>query len=73
MEAQLHLLPTEDDVEASWRLDDSTRAIGRRGVADARGALRAALRHRADEAAGDADPVDGQGGRAAASRHASAA
>jgi hypothetical protein len=27
---------------AEWRLDDTTRAIGRRGLADARSALRAA-------------------------------
>jgi hypothetical protein len=27
---------------AEWRLDDSTRAIGRRGLAEARSALRAA-------------------------------
>jgi len=69
MEAQLHLLPDElpTDVvsdEASWRLDESTRAVGRRGVAEARTALRAALRHR------DLDHADlpDQG-----QRHASAA
>ena len=76
MEAQLHLLPTDDDAEASWRLDESTRAIGRRGVADARGALRAALRHRASEAddAGDLlDATDRPVGRQAARPHASAA
>ncbi len=69
MEAQLHLLPTEDDADVSWRLDETTRAIGRRGVADARIALRAALRHRHD------DPLDGPGaeGRRVPGHHASAA
>jgi hypothetical protein len=36
---QLVLLETPS---AEWRLDDSTRAIGRRGLAEARSALRAA-------------------------------
>jgi hypothetical protein len=31
-----------DNPAAGWRLDDSTRAIGRRGIAEARSALRAA-------------------------------
>ncbi len=76
MEAQLHLLPTDDDVEASWRLDDSTRAIGRRGVADARGALRAALRHRARQADEPGDPLEATDGSTrpqAVRPHASAA
>jgi hypothetical protein len=53
MERQLHLLePPEPD----WHLDDSTREIGRRGVAEARQALRharqkSALSRRTDEAA----------------------
>ena len=69
MEAQLHLLPTEDDADVSWRLDETTRAIGRRGVEDARVALRAALRHRHD------DSLDSSGaeGRQGPGRHASAA
>ncbi len=49
MEAQLHLLPSEEDdrlAARDWRLDEPTRALGRRGVADARNALRAAIRHR---------------------------
>lgn len=49
MEAQLHLLPSDEDdrlATRDWRLDEPTRALGRRGVADARNALRAALRHR---------------------------
>jgi hypothetical protein len=72
MEAQLHLLPTEDDAEISWRLDDATRAIGRRGVADARGALRAALRHRAEGLLDD-DEEGGRSDHAAVARQASAA
>jgi hypothetical protein len=41
----------------SWRLDDSTRAIGRRGLAEARSALRAAQARAAsrEEAAPHAD------------------
>ncbi len=51
MEAQLHLLPSEpgDDGrphDDSWRLDEPTRVLGRQGVASARSALRAAVRHR---------------------------
>jgi hypothetical protein len=68
MEAQLHLLADEsaapEDDTASWRLDDSTRAVGRRGVAQSRGALRAALRHRGLD---DPDQADDN------PRHASAA
>lgn len=41
MERQLILL---GDHEADWRLDDETRERGRRGVAVARAALRAAAR-----------------------------
>ncbi len=58
MEAQLHLLPTEPDEAsrpgADWRLDESTRALGRRGIADARSALQAALRHRCGDEADEA-------------------
>jgi hypothetical protein len=39
MTRQLVLLETP---AAAWRLDDTTRAIGRRGVEEARSALRAA-------------------------------
>ena len=55
MEAQLHLLAdeTDDRPGREWRLDESTRALGRRGVADARRALQAAVRHR--EALADHD------------------
>ena len=53
MERQLVLLEPEDP----WRLDEQTREIGRRGVAEAREALRkarqaaAAARENADQAA----------------------
>jgi hypothetical protein len=40
----------------AWRIDEPTREAGRRGVADARAALRAALAARSD---GDR-PVDDQ-------------
>ena len=47
MEAQLHLLPSETVVvESDWRLDEHTRDLGRRGIEEARAALRSALRHR---------------------------
>ena len=46
MERQLHLLePPEPD----WHLDDSTREIGRRGVAEARQALRHARQRSGSE------------------------
>jgi hypothetical protein len=44
------------ETPAEWRLDESTRAIGRRGLAEARTALRAAqARARAAENPGHAD------------------
>jgi hypothetical protein len=54
MDAQLHLL-TESTEESpapaiEWRLDDSTRAVGRRGIQRARAALQSATRGRHDEA-----------------------
>jgi hypothetical protein len=49
MERQLHLLSDDDANRTNWRLDARTRAIGRRGLAQARAALRAAAR-----------PVDGE-------------
>lgn len=39
MERQLSLLDRPHD----WQLDDTTRALGRQGVAEARASLRAAL------------------------------
>ena len=41
MERQLVLL---EDNESDWRLDERTRQLGRQGVAEARNALREALR-----------------------------
>jgi hypothetical protein len=43
MDRQLHLL-TDDDTRSGghWRLDPATRAVGRRGLAQARAALGAA-------------------------------
>jgi len=58
MDAQLHLipaseLPTSSDAapvaerpRTDWRLDPSTKAVGLRGVQQARAALRSALRQR---------------------------
>ncbi|MGZ4785233.1 MAG: hypothetical protein ACXV5S_06150 [Acidimicrobiales bacterium] len=58
MDAQLHLitaseLPAEGDPtpvaerpRADWRLDPSTKAVGLRGVQQARAALRTAMRQR---------------------------
>jgi len=58
MDAQLHLLPASElpiegdptpEAErprAEWRLDPSTKAVGLRGVQQARAALRTAVRHR---------------------------
>jgi hypothetical protein len=40
MDRQLHLLTNQP--EAAWRLDPKTRAIGQRGLAQARAALQAA-------------------------------
>jgi hypothetical protein len=45
MARQLVLIETSTD--AQWRLDDSTRELGRRGVAEARRALRDATRESA--------------------------
>jgi hypothetical protein len=58
MDAQLHLIPASElpaegrqtpEVErprADWRLDPSTKAVGLRGVEQARAALRSAMRQR---------------------------
>jgi len=58
MDAQLHLIPASElpaegaptpDAErprADWRLDPSTKAVGLRGVQQARAALRSAMRQR---------------------------
>lgn len=48
------------DTQPSWKLDERTRQIGRRGLAQARAALRAGLRDRApgppdDRADGQSD------------------
>lgn len=52
MDAQLHLITTEDPAaEAAWRLDGETVEAGRRGVALARQALRAARRPTVTDAA----------------------
>jgi len=53
MDAQLHLLP-EPDVDpapsvSDWHLNESTRTVGRRGVAAARAALRSAVGNRHDD------------------------
>jgi hypothetical protein len=48
---QLRLL--EAGNKPDWKLDDSTREVGRRGIAAARAALRSARRH------GDGDEGDG--------------
>ena len=39
---QLQLHVGEADRHPEWRLDDETRAVGRRGIAQARAALRSA-------------------------------
>ena len=53
MEAQLHLLPEPDadrpPRQIDWRLDESTRTVGRRGIAAARAALRSAAGNRHDD------------------------
>ena len=41
MARQLALIETREDEQ--WRLDDSTRAVGRKGVAEARRILHQAL------------------------------
>jgi len=52
-DSQLRLLNTADHPE--WKLDEQTRAVGRRGIAQARAALRAARAEHLDhaESAGD--------------------
>jgi hypothetical protein len=63
MDTQLRLLPGESAPprpSADWQLDDDTRRVGRRGVALAREALRAANRPRPDDAEpGGAAPAAG--------------
>ncbi|MEI7592119.1 MAG: hypothetical protein WCK41_02730 [Actinomycetes bacterium] len=60
MEAQLHLLtPPVLDARTrptNWRLDDSTRSVGLRGIAAARAALQHAARS-ASETGDDHSPT----------------
>jgi hypothetical protein len=52
MERQLHLLePPEPD----WYLDETTKAIGRKGVAEARQALRRARKRTAEQRRAEAE------------------
>jgi hypothetical protein len=47
MTRQLSLL----EVAPEWKLDEATRALGRKGVAEARASLREALARSADQGA----------------------
>lgn len=49
MTRQLSLL----DSPPEWKLDEATRALGRKGVAEARASLRAALARQADQGTND--------------------
>jgi hypothetical protein len=44
MERQLKLLETSDAREPEWQLDDTTKEVGKRGVAAARAAIQQARR-----------------------------
>ena len=44
MERQLKLLETNEALEPEWQLDDTTKDVGKRGVAAARAALQQARR-----------------------------
>ena len=44
MERQLKLLDTNDTLEPEWQLDDTTKEVGKRGVAAARAAIQQARR-----------------------------
>jgi len=48
-EGQLRLHVGEPNGRAEWRLDEETRAVGRRGIAQARAALRSARADHLDE------------------------
>ncbi|MEO9224343.1 MAG: hypothetical protein ABI276_05065 [Acidimicrobiales bacterium] len=64
---QLALLESPPD----WRLDEQTKAVGRRGVAQARAALEAAIgRHVAADATSTTDGVPAVAHRRAVERHA---
>jgi hypothetical protein len=52
MERQLHLLELP---EPDWHLDEATKEIGRRGVAEARQALVKARKRTADQRRAEAD------------------
>jgi hypothetical protein len=47
MQRQLTLITADEN--GSWRLDEETRQVGRRGVADARAALQASRRDAEDD------------------------
>jgi hypothetical protein len=65
---QLRLHVGDPDRHPEWRLDDETRAVGRRGIAQARAALRSARADHLDDRAAAAASSD-----AASSRRQTAA
>jgi hypothetical protein len=62
MARQLTLL----DTPPTWRIDEATREVGRRGVAEARASLQAALAARRADEAPDARREHPSHGRSAA-------
>ena len=66
---QLRLHVGAADHHPEWRLDDETRALGRRGIAQARAALRSA---RADHLDDRAVRAAGAGGAASSRRRTAA-
>jgi hypothetical protein len=56
MTKQLTLIDTQPD----WRLDEKTRRLGRRGIADARAALAAGRRARSSGPPADDGPQTGR-------------
>jgi hypothetical protein len=67
-DSQLRLLNTADHPE--WKLDEQTRAVGRRGIAQARAALRAARAEHLERS--DASGSDGGSTTPAAHRSTAA-
>jgi hypothetical protein len=62
MARQLTLL----DTPPSWRIDEATREVGRRGIAEARASLRAALASAHDAEASESRREHPSHGRSAA-------
>jgi len=61
----LHITPVLDESDRDWQLDESTRELGRRKIAELRAKLKAVPRPFDSPAVGTTDATDGSRRKAA--------